>query len=272
MRDAPGLADEPAHRPHGLDAARARAGVRLHERRDVGARDRRDAQPACDLRHEQLIADDVAGDCGRRALDLQELPVLAALPANAPAITLRSARRSAVGPTVVRVRTRLRSSSAVRAPALVTPAAVSAVSSAGRERAAGVAALQRRREIERTRGQVGIEAGDGRGRGVAERRVARPQVGAGRGLLVGVGAARRRERPPPPRPDGREPELARDGEAGLRLELDDLEPRRRRLQPRPAAVGVTRLEAEHQPDARGRDAERGQAARPTRGSPRGSRG
>ena len=57
---------------------------------------------------------------GGRALDRQELPVVAAPAARtAPAITLRSARSSAVGPIVVRMRTRLRSSSAVSAPALV---------------------------------------------------------------------------------------------------------------------------------------------------------
>ena len=120
-------------------------------------------------------------------------------------------------------------------------------------RRSGTAA--RRRELEGAGRQVGVEAaGDGRAPGASQSVVvARPQVGAGRGLLVGVGAARRREGPPPPRPQRREPELARDGEAGLGLQLDDLEPGRRRLQAGAAAERLVRLESEHQPDARGRE-------------------
>ena len=245
-------------------------------RRDVGldvvGGDRSHTQAARDLGLEQLVPDGVARHRRRCALALQELAIGASLTVELPRRS-RCARHAAApsGRPSPCARTRLRSSSAVSAPARETPALVSAVSSAVPN-----APPAYRHCVVGARSTVpAVRSGSKPGTASASTSqsvvVAGPQIGAGRGLLVGIGAAGRRERPPPPRPHGREAELAPDGEAGLRLQLDDLEPGSGGLQAGAPALAVTRLEAQHEPDARGRDAETGQAADPLAEARRGSR-
>ena len=149
--DAPGLPDEPAHGTHRLDGACAHAGVGLDERRHVGARDGCDAQATRQLRLEQLIADGVARDGRRRAFDLQELTVLTAL-------AVECARDHAALGAQQRRRAdrRLRAHEAALEQRRERVRARDAGGRErgqlrGRERAAGVATLHGRREIDGAR-------------------------------------------------------------------------------------------------------------------------
>ncbi len=94
-------------------------------------------------------------------------------------------------------------------------------------------------------------------RAVAELRVARPEVDAGRRRLVrvvlGRGLAPHR---PAPRPDRAETELFRDLFRGKRLQLRDLQPREQRRVLAPTRAR-RRVEAEHDPELARRDAHRG---------------
>src|SRR5205823_8170394 len=87
------------------------------------------------------------------------------------------------------------------------------------------------RQVELSLGTRGIEALARRLRAVAQARIARPEVDARRGRLVGIVFARRRlVLRPAPRPDPVETQLLGDLLRGEGLELHGLEPGACRLQ------------------------------------------
>ena len=92
---------------------------------------------------------------------------------------------------------------------------------------------------------------------VAEVRVAGPEVDADGGRLVGVGTALA-ERRPAPGPDRMRSELPRHLARRERLQLHDVEPLPRRLQPLAAALAECRVELQLERDAVGRDADVGE--------------
>src|SRR5207244_9138658 len=111
------------------------------------------------------------------------------------------------------------------------------------------------REDELPLGTRSVKALAGSRRTVAEPRVPRPQVDAGRARLVRIVLARhRRPLRPPPRPHGAEVHLLRDIARGQNLPLHGLEPRLR-SEPLSSPGAFRRLEADEDAELRDRNAD-----------------
>ena len=129
-----------------------------------------------------------------------------------------------------------------------------------RQRCRSVDATRPGRQAQLSGLQVRVELAAEDRRRVTQARVASPQPHARGERLVGVVRSRIALRPAP-RPQVRQLELARDLADGERLPLRDVEPARAGLQPLAATRPRPRLEPDHDPDARGRDADREQLRR-----------